>query len=230
MLGTVVNSIAIIIGGLFGLILRKGIREDSRNTLMDGIGLSVMIIGITSGIKSENVLLLVVSIVLGSIVGEIIEIEDRLDALGNDLQKRLGKSDSQFSKSFVTASLIFCIGAMAVVGSIEAGIHGDYTTLYVKSILDGITSLLLSSTLGVGVLFAAIPVFIYQGIITILANSAVSLLTPEVIIEMSAVGGTLILAIGVNLLELKKIRIGNMLPGIIIPIIYYFVVNLTIFA
>lgn len=230
MIGTVVNSIAIIIGGLLGLILRKGIREDSRDTLMDGIGLSVMIIGITSGIQSENVLLLVVSIVLGSIIGEIIEIEDRLDFLGNDLQNRIGKSDSQFSESFVTASLIFCIGAMAVVGSIEAGIHGDHTTLYVKSILDGITSLLLSSTLGVGVLFAAIPVFIYQGIITLLANSAVNLLTPEVITEMSAVGGTLILAIGVNLLGLKKIRIGNMLPGIIIPIIYYFVVNLTIFA
>ncbi len=230
MLGTIVNSIAIIIGGFIGIILKKGIKENYRNTIMDGIALSVIIIGITGGIKSENVILVVVSIVIGSMIGEYAKIEKRLDKTGDNLQSRFGKSDSQFSKAFVTASLIYCVGAMAIVGSLESGIHGDHSTLFVKSILDGITSILLASTLGIGVIFSAIPVFLYQGTITLLANGAINLLTPEVINEMSAIGGILIMAIGINILGLKKIKVGNMLPAILLPIIYYLIVSLVNFT
>lgn len=226
MFGTIVNSVAIIIGGLIGVILKKGIKEDYRNTIMDGIALSVIIIGIGGGITSNNIILVVASIVVGSILGEAMKIETKLDNIGNSLQERFGKGDSTFSKAFVTSSLIYCVGAMAIIGSLESGIQGDHSTLFVKSILDGITSLLFASTLGIGVIFSAIPVFLYQGTITLLASRVADLLTPEVINEMSAVGGILIMAIGINVLGLKKIKVGNMLPAIFLPIIYYLIVNL----
>lgn len=226
MFGTIVNSLAIVVGGLIGVILKRGIKEDYRNTIMDGIALSVIVIGIAGGIESENIILVVASIVIGSMLGEAMRIETRLDNIGNNLQKKFGKGDSNFSKAFVTSSLIYCVGAMAIVGSIESGIQGDHSTLFVKSILDGITSLLFASTLGIGVVFSAIPVFLYQGIITLLANSLADLLTPQVINEMSSVGGILIMAIGINILGLKKIKVGNMLPAIFLPILYYVIVNL----
>ena len=129
MLGTIVNSITIIIGAIIGVIIKKGIKESYKTTIMDGIGLSVIVIGIMGAIKSENIILVIVSITLGGILGELIGIEKKLDNLGNTLEKRLGGKDSNFSKGFVTASLIFCVGAMAIIGSLEAGIQGDYSTL-----------------------------------------------------------------------------------------------------
>lgn len=228
MLGTIVNSLAIIAGALLGIVLKKGIKDEYKTTIMDGIGLTVIIIGIMGGIKSENIILVIASIVIGSLIGEIIGIENKLDQLGDKLQKSFGGRDSNFSKGFVTASLVYCVGAMAIVGSLESGIQGNHQTLFAKSILDGISAIIFSSTLGIGVAFSALPVFIYQGTITLLANSVKDLLTPEVINEMSAVGGILITAIGINILEIKKIKVGNMLPGIFIPIIYYILLNLLV--
>lgn len=228
MLGTIVNSLAIIIGSLLGMFFKNGIKDDYKNTIMDGIGLSVVLIGIMGGIKSENIVLLIVSIVLGSLVGEIIGIERKLNALGDKMEKSFGKGDSNFSKGFVTASLIYCIGAMAIIGSLESGIQGNHQTLYAKSILDGISAIVFSSTLGIGVAFSAIPVFIYQGIITLLSSSIKDILVPEVINEMSAIGGVLIMAIGVNILGIKKIRVGNLLPAVFIPIIFYLLKNLVV--
>lgn len=230
MLGTIVNALAIIVGALLGIAIKKGIKDDYKNTIMDGIGLTVVIIGIMGGIKSENIILVIGSIVVGSILGEIIGVEDKLDKLGNSLQKGFGGKDSNFSKGFVTASLVYCVGAMAIVGSLESGILGNHETLFAKSILDGISAIIFASTLGIGVAFSAIPVFIYQGSITLLANSVKSLLTPEVINEMSAVGGILIMAIGINILGIKKIKVGNMLPAVFIPIIYYVLANLIYIA
>lgn len=230
MLGTIVNALAIIAGALLGIAIKKGIKDDYKNTIMDGIGLTVVIIGIMGGIKSENIILVIGSIVVGSILGEIIGVEDKLDQLGDSLQKRFGGKDSNFSKGFVTASLVYCVGAMAIVGSLESGILGNHQTLFAKSILDGISAIIFASTLGIGVAFSAIPVFIYQGSITLLANSVKSLLTPEVINEMSAVGGILIMAIGINILGIKKIKVGNMLPAVFIPIIYYVLANLVYIA
>lgn len=229
MLGTVVNAVAVIVGALLGILVKKGIKEKYKNTIMDGIGLTVIIIGIMGAIGSENIILVIASIVAGSLIGEIIGIENKLDNLGNSLQNKFGGKDSNFSKGFVTASLVYCVGAMAIVGSLESGIQGNHETLFAKSILDGISAIIFASTLGIGVAFSAIPVFIYQGSITLLANLVKDLLIPEVINEMSAVGSILIMAIGINILGIKKIKVGNMLPAIFIPIIYYVVVNLVNF-
>ena len=226
MLGTIVNSIAIIIGSFAGIILKKGIKDEYKNTIMDGIGLSVIIIGIIGGIKAQNIILIIGSIVLGSIIGEIIGVERRLNQLGDNMEKRFGKGDSNFSKGFITASLVYCIGAMAIVGSLESGLIGNHETLFAKSVLDGISAIIFASTLGIGVAFSAIPVFLYQGSITLLANVVKDFMTPDVINEMSAVGGILIMAIGINILEIKKIKIGNMLPAIFIPIIYFLLTGL----
>ena len=226
MLGTIVNSIAIILGALLGIIIKKGMKEKYKSTVMDGIGLSVVIIGIMGGIESNNIILIIASIVVGSIVGEMIDIDSKLENLGQNMERKFGKGDSNFSKGFVTASLVYCIGAMAIVGALESGLTGNHETLFAKSILDGITAIIFSSTFGIGVAFAAIPVFIYQGIITLLANSAKDLLTTNVINEMSAVGGILILAIGINILGIKKIKVANMLPSIIIPLIYLTILNI----
>ncbi|HSH36165.1 DUF554 domain-containing protein [Schnuerera sp.] len=220
MLGTVVNSFAIILGSIFGIMIKQGIKEEYKKTIMDGVGLSVIVIGIMGAIKSENTILVIISIVLGSIIGEVIGIEKKLNSLGNRMEGKFGKEDSNFSKGFVTASLVYCVGAMAIVGALESGLLGDHSTLFAKSILDGISSIVFASTLGIGVAFSAIAVFLYQGLITILATYLKELLTPDIILEMSAVGGILIMAIGINILELKKIRIGNMLPAIFIPLIY----------
>lgn len=226
MLSTIVNVIAIITGSILGILIKKGIKEEYKNTIMDGIGLAVVIIGIMGAIESQNIMLVIASIVVGSIIGEALKIEKRLDNLGNRLQNKFGGEDSNFSKGFVTASLVYCVGAMAIVGSLEAGIQGNHETLFAKSILDGISSIIFASTLGIGVAFASIPVLIYQGGITLLANLVKDLLTPEVINEMSAVGSILIMAIGINILEIRKIKVGNMLPAIFIPIIYYIVINM----
>lgn len=188
---------------------------------MDGVGLSVIIIGISAAIKTENTIMAIISIVLGSIIGEISGIEKKLNRLGDSLEARFSNGDSNFSKGFVTASLVYCVGAMAIVGALESGLLGDHNTLFAKSILDGITSIIFASTLGIGVAFSAIVVFIYQGLITLLATYLKDLLTHDVILEMSAVGGILIMAIGINILELKKIKVGNMLPAIFIPFLYY---------
>ena len=226
MLGTIVNVITIIIGSLVGILLKKGIKDEYKETIMNGIGLAVLIIGISGGIKSNNTVLVIASIVLGSLIGEIIGIENKLDQLGNRMEKKFGKGDSNFSRGFVTASLVYCIGAMAIVGSLESGLSGNHETLFAISMLDGISAIIFASTLGIGVAFSAIPVFIYQGAITLLANSVKGILTPEVVLEMSAVGGILILAIGINILGIKKIKVGNMLPAIFIPIIYYLIVKM----
>jgi len=226
MLGTIVNVVAVIVGSAIGILLKKGIKEKYKNTVMDGIALAVLVIGIMGSIKSENLILVIGSIGVGSVVGEIIGIEDKLDNLGNSLQMKFGGKDSNFSKGFVTASLVFCVGAMAIVGALESGIQGNHETLFAKSVIDGFTSIIFASTLGIGVAFSSIVVLIYQGGIALLANIVKDYLTPEVINEMSAIGSILIMAIGINILGLKKIRVGNMLPAIFIPILYYALVNM----
>ncbi|EOD00171.1 DUF554 domain-containing protein [Caldisalinibacter kiritimatiensis] len=228
MLGTIVNSIAIIIGGIIGYFLKHGIKDKYKETIMQGLGLTVIVIGLMGALKSENVLLVIISIVIGSVIGEAMSIEYNLDRLGNWIEGKVGKTNTNFSKGFVTASLVYCIGAMAIVGALESGLTGNHQTLFVKSILDGISSIIFASTLGIGVIFSSISVFIYQGMITITASLVKTILVDSVIIEMSAVGGILIMGIGINILEIKKIKIGNMLPAVFIPLIYHVVTLLWI--
>ncbi len=226
MLGTIVNAAAIIAGSLAGLFFRGGIPEKYNKTVVHAISLAVIIIGIKSAMKSDEVLIVIFSLVAGSIAGEFLRIEDLLESFGKKLEQRFAKNDSNFYKGFVTSTLLFCVGSMAVVGALESGLAGDHHTLFAKSALDGIMSIILSSTFGIGVLFSAFSVFVYQGAITMAASLIKPFLIPEVINEMSSVGGILIMAIGINLLGAAKIRIGSMLPAIFLPLIWYAVLQL----
>ena len=219
--GTIVNTAAVVIGTMIGLIVKKGLRENYAKAVIKAISMAVLIIGISGALQTQNLLIVIGSLAVGTLLGTALKIEERLDRLGERLNQRFGRGDSPFVEGFVTASLIFCVGAMAVVGSIESGLQGNHETLYAKSLLDGITSLILASTLGVGVLFSAAAVLLYQGGITLLAAYLAPLLTEGVVTEMSAVGGILILGLGLNILELGKERIpvGNMLPAIFLPIL-----------
>ncbi len=221
MLGTVVNAAAIIVGSLLGFIFRRGIPQRYTNTVMSGIALSVLLIGIMGAIETQQILLLIFSLVIGSIIGEFLKIEEQLEKLGKWAGDKVGNYRGNFARGFVTSSLLFCVGSMAIIGALESGLTGNHDKLFAKSVLDGITSIIFASTMGIGVIFSSISVFIYQGLITITAGFVKELLTEDVIREMSAIGGILIMALGFNMLEFKKIKAGNMLPAIFIPLIYY---------
>jgi len=193
---------------------------------MKGLGLTVLLIGIRGAIATADMMCVIVSMVIGIAIGELINIENRLERLGDFTRRKLGASPlanaigETFTEGFVTASLLYCTGAMAIVGSMEGGLYGSHSTLLAKALLDGITSMFFASTLGIGVLFSAIPVFAYQGLIVMTARFVAPLLTDEIIREMSAVGGLLIAAIGLNLTQVGKLRAGNMIPATFIPLIY----------
>jgi len=220
MLGTIVNTVAIISGSLLGMLFKGGIPEKYSKIMMHAIGLAVILIGLKTAFKTDDILIVIISLAVGSAAGELLRIEDRLERVGKQLGSLVSRNDEGVAKGFVMASLIYCVGAMAIVGSLESGLSGNHQTLYAKSLLDGIGSILFASTLGIGVLFSAVPVFLYQGTITLLASGLKPFLVPDVVAQMSAVGGLLIFAIGINLLEIKKLKIGNMLPAIFIPLIY----------
>ena len=225
-MGTIVNSVAVVAGALLGVFLRKGIKDQYTSTIMDGMALAVVIIGVMGALEMNNLIVVLASIVVGSIIGERLDLDKRLENLGTSMEKRFGRGDSNFSKGFIMASLVYCIGAMAILGALESGLTGNHETLYAKSVLDGVSAVIFASTFGIGVAFSAVAVFLYQGAITLLASSVKDLLTPEVINEMSSIGGILIMAIGINILGIKKVKIANMLPAIFIPIVYYSIVAL----
>jgi uncharacterized protein len=220
LLGTIVNTVSIIAGSLIGLLFRGGISEKYNRIMMQAIGLAVVLIGVKTALKTDAILIVILSLAIGGILGELLGIEDRLELLGNWIGKRLSKDSTGIARGFVSASLLFCVGAMAIVGSMESGLAGDHQTLFAKSILDGISSVFFASTLGIGVIFSAASVFVYQGFITMTASFLGQFLVPDVVSQMSAIGGLLILAIGIGLLEIKKIKVGNILPAIFIPLIY----------
>jgi uncharacterized membrane protein YqgA involved in biofilm formation len=228
LLGTIINTLAIIIGSSIGAVLKGGIPKKYNITVMQAVSLAVILVGLQSALKTDELLSVIFSLAIGSVVGEFLRIEQRLEVLGQWLQMRFSKDGSDFGKGFVTASLIYCVGSMAIVGSLESGLAGNHQTLFAKSVLDGIASIVLASTLGIGVAFSALSVFIYQGGITLAAALMKSVLIPSVINQMSAVGGLLIMGIGFNLMEIKKIKVGNMLPAIAVPLAYYLAKKLLI--
>ena len=208
MRGTIVNVIAVIAGSLLGLFLKGKFPERLKEIIMQGLGLATCLIGIQMALESKNILIVIFSLVIGGICGELIDIEKRLNEIGNFLQRRLAREDDLFIQGFVQASLVFCVGAMAIMGSIQDGINNDPTILYNKSILDGFASIAFAATTGIGVLFSAIPVLLYQGGISLLAGVVAQYLTEAMIVEMTATGGLLILAIGLNLLKIGKVKVG----------------------
>ncbi|MGI6418504.1 MAG: DUF554 domain-containing protein [Thermoguttaceae bacterium] len=219
MLGTIVNAAAIIAGGVLGSLLRSGLPANIKAIVMQGVSLTVILIGLSMAIKTENVLVVVLSIVIGGILGELLKIEDLLDRFGRRLEQRFGGGDGAFTKGFVTASLVYCVGAMAIMGPLDSGLTGRHTILFVKSILDGVTAVVFASSMGVGVAFSALPVFLYQGAITLAATAVKPLLTDGIIREMTATGGLLIFAIGLNMLtERLQIKVGNLLPAVFVAI------------
>jgi hypothetical protein len=221
MLGTVVNTLAIVVGGAVGLIFKNIIPEEITEALLKALGLAVIAIGIKLSLAGENLTLLIISIIIGTIIGEYINIEGKLDKIGSYIESKMKNKASNVALGFVTSSLFCCVGSMAVIGSIQSGLTGNHEILFSKALIDGITSISLSVSMGVGVIFSGISVFIYQGIITILAGLMQSLLSDAVVSEMTAIGGVIIMGIGLNFLEIKRIRVGNMLPAIFIPLLYY---------
>ncbi|MCQ4727305.1 DUF554 domain-containing protein [Anaerotignum faecicola] len=226
MLGTIVNSLAILFGGSAGLLLRGGISERYKEIIISVLGLSVAFIGLSTALEGlmsgeAEPILYIISLVLGSIIGEFIKIEQRIESVGDIIQHKIGSNGGNVSQGFVMASLTYCVGTMAILGAIESGIQGVHTTLFTKSVLDGITAIIFASTLGIGVLFSAFSVFVYQGILTLLASYIQQYMTGDMMREISIIGGIMIFAIGINMLEIKKFKIGNMLPAVFIPVIFY---------
>ncbi|MFH0875263.1 MAG: DUF554 domain-containing protein [archaeon] len=219
MIGTIVNVAAIIAGSLIGIIFNKIIPDRIKQIVFQALGLSTIILGIMLGIKTQNPLILIFSLVIGGIIGEMFDIEKKLEELGSFVKKKVKSKEAKFVEGFVTSSLVFCVGALAIVGSIEDGINNDQTLLYTKSMLDGFASIAFSSAMGIGVIFSAIPILLYQGGITLLSKVAENYLSEAAITEMSAAGGLLIIGIGINILEIKKIKVSNMLPAILVALL-----------
>lgn len=221
MLGTIVNTISIIIGALIGLIAKGRISKNINETIMNGLALCVVYIGISGALKGNDTMVIIISIALGGLIGEIIDIDKKLESFGDKIEKKFNKNNGNISISqgFVSATLLFCIGAMAIVGSLESGLNNNHSTLYAKSLLDGITSIIFTSTMGLGVLLSAFAVFIYQGSITLMAGVLSNFLNDVAINNMTSVGSILIIGLGFNILGVTKIKISNLLPAVIIAVI-----------
>lgn len=222
MIGTFINAGAILLGTLIGLLLRKGIPQRLQDTISQGQGLCVILIGLSSAIKTADITCVIICMVVGCLLGAWIDIEQRLNTLGKAIERRVSPdgAEGSIAKGFVTASLVFCVGAMAIVGSMDSGLRGDHSTLIAKSILDGVFAIIFTSSLGIGVGLSALAVLVYQGAIALLAIWIEPLLTTPIITEMSAVGGLLIMGIGLNMIYDKHIPVGNMLPAIFMPMAY----------
>ena len=228
--GTVVNVVAIIVGAFIGVILPK-ISEQYKQTVMQAISLAVIVIGIDMAMGTQNVLVLIVSAVIGGLVGEMLRIEERLNQFGIQVEKifvrkKDGRSEGKIAKGFVFATLIYCVGSMAIVGALESGLQYKHDVLYTKSMLDGFSAIIFASTMGIGVMFSAGSVFLYQGAIALLSSSVADYLHEGVIYEIRAVGGLLIIGIGLNILEIKNVRVANMLPAIFVAAIIMIVLSL----
>ena len=221
MLGTIANTAAIIVGSLIGVVFKKGIPEKYNQTIMDVMSLAVILIGLKSAFKSDALLVIILCLIIGTLIGESLDLEGRLENVGHWLEIKFTKSGQGIAKGFVTASLLYCVGAMAILGSLESGLTGNHQILFAKAVLDGIISVVLAASLGLGVMLAAVSVFLYQGIITLCAVFLEKVLAPEVIAQMSSVGGLLIVGLGINMLEIKKLKVGNMLPAIFLPVFYF---------
>jgi uncharacterized membrane protein YqgA involved in biofilm formation len=219
MLGTIVNVGAVIVGSIIGLVIHTKLPKRIITIVFQGIGLFTIFIGIKMALKTDYLLIMVFSIVIGSVLGELINIEKGINNLSEYLKRKIKLSSDKFSEGLITAFLLFCLGSMTIIGAIEEGLGNRPTLLLTKSLMDGFSSIALTASLGIGVIFSAIPLLIYQGGLTIFANNLQNFFTQVMINELTAVGGILLIGLGINILEILKLRISNMLPSLIIVII-----------
>ena len=238
--GTIINALAVLTGSMAGLLLKwlaahfssklpagsAALGQRLQNIIMNGVALCVLYIGISGALKGNNTLTAILSMVAGAIIGELLNLDRRMQALGDWVQKKTarfsqGEGGASVSEGFVTASLLFCVGAMGIVGALENGLTGNYETLQAKSLLDGISSIVFASSLGIGVAFSAVALFLYQGVISLLASVLSPFLGDAVIAEMTCVGSLLIVALSLNMLGLTKIKVMNLVPAIFFPILLF---------
>ena len=231
MLGTIVNALAIIVGAFFGILLKKGIPEKISDLVMKAVGLCVLYVGLSGALEGKNSLVMIISMVFGAVIGGLLDLDDKLKRLGLFCEEKLSKNkeNGTFAEGFVTASLLFCVGAMAIVGPLQSGLSNDNSTLFTKSILDGISSIIFASQFGVGVMLSALAVFVYQGSIALLAQWVAPVLSEAAICEMTCVGSLLIIGLALNILKITKIKVMNFVPAIfLVPIVlwaYNFIAN-----
>ncbi len=218
-IGTIVNALAVIAGSLIGLFLHNRFPENIRRISFQGIGLCTLLIGIQMALKVDNILILIFSILTGSITGEALQLHKNFERFGDFIKRKLKSKNEKFTEGLITAFILFCVGSLTILGALEEGLRNDPTLLYTKSMLDGFASIILSSVYGLGVLLSAVPLFIFQVFITLSATLLQPYLSDPVINQISATGGVLILGLGINLLEIKDIKITNMLPALVYVVI-----------
>jgi len=230
MLGPAVNAIVVVVCSFAGTFIIRGIPERIEEILRNAIGLSVIFIGIKGAFDNQNILLLIISMVTGAVIGEIINIDKWMNKLGSWAESKLAANNQtvtkhSFSKGFVSATILFCTGSMAIVGSLQSGLQGNHQILFTKSVMDGSMSIVFGASLGIGTAFSAIPLLLYQGGIALASSYIRGLLNPEIIREMSAVGSLIISGIGFNFLGVKEIKVANLIPAMFIPCIYLTIVQ-----
>lgn len=219
LIGTIINGLAIIVGSILGRFFTN-IKAKYKETIVHGVALTVILIGLQMALVVDQIVIVILSIIIGAVIGEKLDLEKHLNKLGERIERKINKQDSKISQGFITASLIFVVGAMGIVGALNSGLRYDHDLLITKSILDGFTALVLTTTLGIGVIFSAIPVVLYQGSIALLATLIYQWVPTHYldlfINEMTAIGGLMIIAIGLNMLELTKIRVANLIPALVV--------------
>ena len=218
-LGTLVNTLAVVVGSLLGLLLQRKFPDNIRTICFQGLGLCTLLIGVQMALQVENILILIFSILIGGIVGESLRLHDRLLRVGDWVQRRVRIGSERFTEGLVTAFLLFCVGSLTLVGALEEGLNNDPSLIYTKSVLDGFASVVLAATYGWGVLFSALPLLLFQSSITLSAGLLEPYLSETVIHQLSATGGVIIIGLGFNLLEIKTLRITNLLPALLIAVL-----------
>ena len=218
-LGTLVNVLAIIAGGFLGVALGSRLPDRIRMIVFQAIGLCTLVLGFSMALKSAEMLIMFGSIIIGAVLGEILRLEQRFASLGNWLKKRLGASNPEFTNGVISATMLFCVGSMAILGPFSEALLGDRTLLYTKSMLDGITSIAFAAAFGAGVILSTVPLFIYQGCLTVFASLLAPLLPEAILTELTAVGGLLIVGIGFNLLKIKEIPLLNFMPSLVVVVV-----------
>lgn len=228
MLGTIVNCITVIIGSIIGVLCKKGISERFSSAVMQGLGLCVMYIGISGALEGQNVLIVIISMAAGALLGEALDLDGRLEKLGKRLENKVSGSsgDGSIARGFVAASLLFCVGAMSIVGSLQGGLSGNHETIFAKSLIDGIAAIVLASTMGIGVIFSTLFILVYQGGIALCAGFVAPILTDAVVAEMTCVGSLLIIGLSLNMLGITKLKVMNFVPAIFVPIVVYWILEL----